>query len=74
MQTNYEGILINYGFEKSGGCHCGGVQNKKYKKDDLVVYLRPKTFKIRKGQLTIVPLTELNKLNETLAAKEIWAN
>lgn len=61
--------MINYGFERRGGCTCGGVTNKKYYRDDLIVYLRPRNFKIKRGASTIIPLTDLNELNETLATQ-----
>ena len=63
-----EEIISQYGFHQSGSCDCGGMRNDKYRKGEIVIYVRKKTnqFKIRKKNDVIIPLMNLNALEETL--------
>jgi hypothetical protein len=61
-------LIKQFGFIRSGSCSCGGTSNEIYKKDIYTLYYRKKrhVFKVKKKNETIVPITSLSKLEETL--------
>jgi hypothetical protein len=63
-----EEIILSFGFHPSGTCDCGGMRNEKYRKGEIVIYVRKKSghFKIKRKNQVVVPLTNLNVLEETL--------
>lgn len=65
---NIEEIIQSFGFYPSGSCDCGGVRNEKYRKGPFVIYIRKtkNLFKIKRNNEVIIPLTNLNALEESL--------
>lgn len=63
-----EETIQQYGFYPSGSCDCGGMRNDKYRKGEIVIYVRKKTnqFKIKKKNQVVIPLMSLNELEITL--------
>lgn len=63
-----EETIKAFDFNPSGSCDCGGMRNDKYRKGNYVIYIRKKTnqFKIKKKNEVLIPLMNLNALEETL--------
>lgn len=63
-----EQLIISFGFHQSGSCDCGGVRNDKYRKGPFIIYIRKtkNQFKIKRNNEIVIPLTNLNVLEETL--------
>lgn len=69
-------LLIKYGYEYTGSCHCEGFPTDKYKNGDYQVRLRPKKelFKMKYLGRSITQWISTNMLEQTLNHYHIAAN
>ena len=67
---DYGCILAAQGFYPNGSCQCGGITNKKFRKKDLVVYIREsrQQFYIKYRARKIVPISNLEQLENALGS------
>jgi hypothetical protein len=65
----WEEVVKEHGFYETTPCMCGGIKNRKFRKKTYVVYIREskKLFKLKKGNQTVVPLTNLSELETKLS-------
>jgi hypothetical protein len=65
----WEEVVKEHGFYETTPCMCGGIKNRKFRKRIYIVYIREskKLFKLKRGNQTIIPLTNLSELETKLS-------